>query len=97
MPAYVLANVEITDPEGFKEYVKGVQATIAAHGGRYLARGGLTQVLEGNWTPKRVIILEFSDVERIRAWYRSPEYQPLIAVRQRTSNTELTIIEGMPA
>ena len=95
MPAYLIANVEITDPEGFKEYSKAVPATIVAHGGRYLARGGLTQTLEGTWSPKRLVILEFPDVGRIRAWYRSPEYQPLIAIRQRTSNTELTIVEGI--
>jgi uncharacterized protein (DUF1330 family) len=94
MPAYVPVNVEITDPEGFKEYSKAVGATVTAYGGRYLARGGLTQVVEGAWSPKRVVILEFSDIARIRAWYQSPEYQPLIAIRQRTSNMELTIIDG---
>jgi uncharacterized protein (DUF1330 family) len=95
MAAYVLANVEITDPAGFEEYRKGVPATIAQYGGRYLARGGVTEVLEGDWSPKRLVLLEFPSLARFKEWYRSPEYRPLIALRKRTAKTELTIIEGL--
>jgi uncharacterized protein (DUF1330 family) len=95
MPAYVLANVEITDPAGFEEYRKGVAATIAQYGGRYLTRGGVTEVLEGDWSPKRLVLLEFPSLARIKEWFGSPEYRPLIAIRRRTAKTELTVMEGL--
>ena len=62
MPAYAVVNVEITDSAGFEEYRKAVPATIAAFGGRFLARGGTMEVLEGKWIPKRLVILEFPNV-----------------------------------
>jgi uncharacterized protein (DUF1330 family) len=95
MPVYVFANVKITDPAGFAEYQKLVPATIAEFGGRYLVRGGTTQVLEGEWTPHRVIVLEFPDVATIQAWYQSPAYQQLLQLRQRTASTDFVIIEGV--
>jgi len=95
MPAYVIADVEVTDPALYEEYRKGVPATIAAHGGRYVARGGAVEVLEGDWIPRRAVILEFPSVERIKAWYDSPEYRPLREIRQRASNSRLVVIEGM--
>lgn len=95
MAAYLLVNIEVTDPVGFEEYRKVVGATIAAHGGRYIARGGITQVLEGDWTPKRVVMLEFPDIARLRAWYDSPEYRALIELRQRTSYSDLVIVDGV--
>jgi uncharacterized protein (DUF1330 family) len=94
MAAYLLVNIEITDPAGFDAYRKAVGATIAAYGGRYIARGGGTQVLEGEWTPRRVVILEFPDIARLKAWYDSPEYRPLIELRQRTSKGDLVAIDG---
>ncbi|HZF14549.1 MAG TPA: DUF1330 domain-containing protein [Steroidobacteraceae bacterium] len=95
MAAYVLANVEITDPAGFEEYRKAVPATIARYGGRYLTRGGTTDALEGSWLPKRVVLLEFPSAARAREWYGSPEYRPLIALRQRTTKSDVTIIDGI--
>jgi len=95
MPAYVIADVEVTDPATYEEYRKGVPATIAAHGGRYVARGGAVEVLEGDWIPRRAVILEFPSVERIKAWYDSPEYRPLRELRKRASNSRLVIIEGI--
>ena len=95
MAAYVIADVEVTDPAGYDEYRKGVPATIAAHGGRYLARGGAVQVLEGDWIPRRAVILEFPSLERARAWYDSPEYRPLREMRARASNSRLVIIDGV--
>lgn len=94
MAAYVLVNVAITDSAGFAEYGKLVPATIAAFGGRYLTRGGPIEVLEGEWMPNRLVLLEFPDVATIKAWYHSPEYQQLLEVRKRTSKTDLVIIEG---
>jgi uncharacterized protein (DUF1330 family) len=95
MPAYLFANVEITDPAGYEAYKKGVPATIAAHGGRYLTRAGATEVLEGDWTPQRVVILEFPDMARLKAWYDSPEYRPLREIRKRCSRSSLVAIEGL--
>ncbi|MBM4382544.1 MAG: DUF1330 domain-containing protein [Deltaproteobacteria bacterium] len=94
MPALVIADVEITDPTGFEEYRARVPATIAAYGGRYLVRGGATEVKEGDWSPRRLIVLEFPSLARARAWYASPEYTPLIALRERTARTRLVFAEG---
>jgi uncharacterized protein (DUF1330 family) len=93
--AYALVNVEITDSAGFAEYRKRVPATIAAFGGRFLTRGGAMEVLEGEWMPKRVVILEFPDVATIKAWYDSPEYQPLLELRKRTATSDFVIVEGV--
>ncbi len=95
MPAYVIANVEVTDPAGFEDYRKQVPATIAAYGGRYLVRGGRTETKEGSWSPNRLIVLEFESLARARAWLDSPEYRPLIALRQRTAKTDLVLAEGV--
>ena len=94
MAAYVIANIEVTDPALYDEYRKGVGATIAAHGGRFLARGGASAQLEGGFTPKRVVILEFPSAAAVKAWYASPEYQPLIELRQRASRGDLFTVEG---
>ena len=95
MPAYLFANVEVTDPAGYEQYRQRVSATIEAFGGRYLVRGGATEVLEGDWSPNRLVILEFADMARLKAWYQSPEYQPLIELRQRTSASTLVAVEGV--
>ena len=94
MTAYALVNVEITDTVGFANYRKQVPASIAAFGGRFLTRGGAMEVLEGEWLPHRLVILEFPDVATIKAWYYSPEYQQLLQIRERTATTDFVIIEG---
>ena len=95
MPAYLFANVEVTDPVGYEQYRRRVSATIEAFGGRYLVRGGAAEVLEGDWTPKRMVILEFPDMAQLITWYRSPEYKPLIDLRQRTAKSTLVAVEGV--
>lgn len=95
MPAYVFANIEVTDPVLYEEYRKGVPATIAQYGGRFVARGGAVEGLEGGYAPKRVVILEFPSVERAKAWWDSPEYQPLRVLRQRASRGDLLLVEGL--
>ena len=95
MPAYLVANVEVTDPAGYEQYKQRVTATIEAFGGRYLVRGGATEVLEGDWMPKRLVILEFADMARLKAWYQSPEYKPLIELRQKTTTSTLVAVEGV--
>ena len=95
MAAYALLNIEITDSAGFAEYRKLAPASIAAFGGRFLARGGATEVIEGEWQPHRLVILEFPDVATIKAWYHSPEYRRLAELRQRTATSDFVIIEGI--
>ena len=95
MPAYLVGNVEVTDPVAYEEYRKGVAATIAAYGGRSLARAGAkTEVLEGDWVPKRFMIIEFPSVAQLKAWYESPEYRLLLEIRLRSAKSSLIMIEG---
>lgn len=95
MPAYVLVDVEIDDPETYTEYKKLTPAAIAAYGGRFLARGGRTVSLEGQWDPERVVVLEFESVERAQEWWASQEYAPAKALRQRSARTKMLIVEGV--
>jgi uncharacterized protein (DUF1330 family) len=95
MPAYVIAEVEVNDPAGFEEYRKGVPATIAAYGGRYLARGGAVESLEGGWMPKRMVVLEFPSMAQAKAWHISAEYSDLLALRQRTTRSRVVLLEGL--
>jgi len=95
MPAYCLAEVDVTDSQGFAEYSTGVPATIAQYGGRYLARGGRVERVEGDWEPKRLVIVEFPSVEQALAWYHSPEYSAIRSIRERTANTRFVIVEGV--
>jgi len=95
MAAYLIADVEVLDSEGYEEYRSKVPATIAAYGGRYLARGGKTELLEGTWSPKRCVILEFPSLARLKAWWESPEYQPLRRIRERTTRSNLVVTEGL--
>ena len=95
MSAYLIADVSITDPTGFEEYRKQVPATIAKHGGRFVARGGAIHTLEGDWRPQRLVVLEFPSVEQARRWYDSEEYRGPKALRLRTAKTNLILVEGM--
>ena len=95
MPAYVIANVDVKDPARYDEYRKMVLPTIQAFGGRFLARGGKIDSLEGPWHPNRIVIVEFPSVERAKAWWSSPEYAPAKALRQQTSDGSLIVIEGV--
>ncbi len=95
MAAYAIVEVNVTDPQLFAEYAKGVPATIAAYGGKYIVRGGAVETKEGGWTPKRVVVLEFPSMERARSWYDSPEYKPLLAMRLKAANATLILVEGV--
>lgn len=96
MPAYVVNDMEITDPVVFERYRALSPATVALYGGRFLARGGATQVLEGDWSPRRLVILEFPSAEQARAWIDSPEYAPARALRQASARSNLILTEGIP-
>lgn len=94
MSAYVLGEIEVTDPAAYEQYRRQVLATIEKFSGRFLVRGGHVEPLEGNWSPKRMVILEFPGMEQALKWYRSPEYAPLIRLRQSASRGKLVLVEG---
>jgi uncharacterized protein (DUF1330 family) len=95
MPAYVIASVrEAHDPDALAEYRRRNTDAVAAHGGRFLARGGTIDVLEGEWDPLRVVIIEFADLATARGWYESDDYQPLIGIRQGASTTDMLVVDG---
>lgn len=95
MPGYVIANVTVTDPDVFEEYRGMVPATIDAYGGKYLVRGGAAEVMEGNWSPNRLVVIEFESVEKAKEWYYSTEYTTAKAVRLRASTGDLLFVEGI--
>ena len=95
MAAYVIANVRVTNPERYPEYTSRVSQTIERYGGRYLARGGKVEVLEGDWDPQRLVIVEFESMERLREWYDSPEYAPLKQLRHEAAVTQFVVVEGL--
>jgi len=95
MPAYVVVQIAVQDAETYERYKALAPPSIAAYGGRYLVRGGATEVLEGSWRPPRFVILEFPSAERARAWWGSPEYAPAKALRQSCARTEMLLVEGL--
>ena len=95
MAAYAVVNVRVTDPDRYAQYREKAPDTIAQYGGKYLARGGTVEVLEGEWNPQRLVVLEFESVERLREWYDSPEYASLKQLRIETTSTEFVVVEGL--
>ena len=92
---YLIGDIEVTDPDTFEKYRAGVPETIAAYGGKYLVRGTSGEVLEGPWTPKRLVVLEFESMERAKAWYDSTEYADLKKLRQSAAKSNLIFAEGV--
>ena len=95
MAVYAVVNIRITDPDRYAEYREQAPPTIARYGGKYLARGGTTEVLEGEWSPQRLVILEFESMERFHEWYSSPEYAPLKQVRGEAAISDFVVVEGL--
>ena len=95
MASYLVVEVEVQDPGRFEEYKKLVPPTIAAYGGRYLARGGSVETLEGEWNPRRLVILEFPSLARAREWWASPEYAPAKSLRQACARARIVAVEGL--
>ncbi len=93
MPAYLVANIVMKDPVAYAEYGSKVAPLIAQFGGRYLIRGGAAEAVEGQ-PFKRVVVLEFADMAALKAFYFSPEYAPLIALRQRAADGDVSLVEG---
>jgi len=95
VPAYVIADTQISDHETYAEYKRQVAPQIARFGGRFLVRGGNQLVLEGSWRPHRLVVIEFPTMEAITAWYNSAEYAPLLALRQPAAIDHLVAVEGI--
>ena len=94
MPAYVISDVEPRDSDLIARYRALAQDSIARYGGRYIVRGGPTTQLEGDWAPRRLVILEFASAADARAWWASPEYAEAKALRQSCSETQMVLAEG---
>ncbi len=95
MPAYVLNDMEVTDLALLEEYKKLSPPTVAQYGGRFLARGGALETVEGDWKPRRLVIIEFPSMAQARAWMDSPEYAPAKVLRQRASRSNMVLVEGV--
>lgn len=96
MPAYLIADVEVTNPEGFADYAANVPAVIAAHGGRYLVRGGACEVLEGGGLPRRRVVIEFPSMAALKTFWDSPAYLSLRALRARHADSRIVAVDGVP-
>ena len=94
MSAYVLVQVEVQDAATYEKYKPMVPPTIAAYGGRIIVRGGKSEILEGDWSPKRMVVLEFPSVEQAKKWWASEEYAEAKALRQRSAKTQMIVVEG---
>ena len=95
MPAYVVVNVTVKDAKRYEDYKALAPGSIEQYGGKYLARGGKTEVLEGSWKPNRMVILTFPSVGKAKAWWSSTEYAKAKAIRQSCSEADLVVVEGL--
>ena len=94
MPAYVIVETEVTDPEQYEQYKAASPAAIAAGGGRFLVRGGELAVLEGDWQPSRIVVLEFKDLEAAKRWYESQAYQEAKKLREGAASFRAIAVQG---
>jgi uncharacterized protein (DUF1330 family) len=95
MPAYLILDIHVKDPKEYAAYRERSPATLEAYGGRYLVRGGEHEVVEGDWEPERIVVVEFPSVERAREWYRSPEYQEIAGMRKRAAPSQVVLVQGV--
>jgi uncharacterized protein (DUF1330 family) len=94
MTAYVIVDIDVHDSVGYDEYKKLAPATVALFGGKYIARGGNTETLEGDWSPNRLVILQFENVEQAKKWLNSDEYSQARKMRHSTAKSNMVVIEG---
>ena len=95
MPAYVVIETDVRDPEQYERYKAASPAAVASGGGRFVARGGELAVLEGDWDPSRVVILEFPDLDAVKRWYDSPEYVEARRLREGAANLRMVAVQGL--
>jgi uncharacterized protein (DUF1330 family) len=94
--AYVIVDLEIIDPSGFEEYKKRVVPLVEKYGGKYIVAGGQVETVEGDWKPKRIVILEFESMQRAKEWLNCEEYREPCQIRRRTARTSMILVEGVP-
>jgi uncharacterized protein (DUF1330 family) len=94
MKAYIIVDVKITDPVRYDDYKKLTPASLVPYGGKFIVRGGQTETLEGEWKPGRIVVLEFSSLEKAKAWWSSDGYAPAKAIRQSASESKMIVVEG---
>jgi uncharacterized protein (DUF1330 family) len=94
MPAYCIANIEVHTPDIYDSYRRHTAGTLPKFGGRFLVRGGATEVAEGSWQPARLVVIEFPSMDDLQAWYRSPEYQAIVRGRREGARSEVVFVEG---
>ena len=94
MSAYVIAEIDVVDPAAYEDYRKQVLAVVTKYGGKFIVRGGKIEPKEGGWTPKRIVVVEFPSLAQAQKFYDSPEYAPLIKLRQKASKGKLILVEG---
>ncbi len=95
MAGYVIVHDEIHDEALFDQFRQRVAATIEAYNGRYLVRGGATEVMDGDWTPQRIVVVEFDSVDQAKAWLTSPEYGEIKKIRMQAANASVIVVEGV--
>ena len=95
MTAFVIVDIDVHDPVGYEEYKKLAPAAVAHYGGKYIARGGKTETLEGDWSPSRLVILEFENSEQAKKWLYSEEYREARKMRHATAHSKMVVIEGV--
>jgi len=95
MPAYIIVDVNITDPSRYEDYKKLTPASLVPFQGKFIVRGGATETLEGSWSPGRIVVLEFPNIERAKAWWSSAGYAPAKAIRQAASVTQMILVDGV--
>jgi uncharacterized protein (DUF1330 family) len=95
MAGYIVADIEITDPDEYQTYSKQTQATLEPYGGKFIVRGGNAEMLEGDWEPKRLVIIEFPSVEQATAWYNSPGYLSIVGIRHHSAVSRIFLVQGV--
>jgi uncharacterized protein (DUF1330 family) len=95
MAAYVILEIDVKDMAIYEDYKKLAANAVSTYGGKYLVRGGKVEPLEGDWQPQRVVVLEFENAERAKAWLYSPEYQPAWEIRKKSALTRSILVEGI--
>lgn len=95
MAAYIIFDIEVTNPMEYEDYKKLAAPTVAQYGGKYIVRGGKTETIEGAWSPKRLVILEFESVEQAKTWIDSPEYAPARDLRNKYAKSEAIVVDGV--
>jgi uncharacterized protein (DUF1330 family) len=93
-PCYIVGDVTVADPERYRDYAAHTESTLEPFGGRFIVRGGASEVLEGSWDPGRLVVIEFPDADSARGWYASEAYRAILPIRQEASTGSLVLVEG---